>query len=100
MITISQCATIICSASLLLAWSAPAKADETLAAATSCGSLTKLERRIVDKANRGMPELRRFVSMTHFIYGVDMIDVTESLDKWRANATCATNVAEAAQKHE
>lgn len=100
MITISRCATIACSVSLSLVWFAPVQAQETPAQTPTCAPLTSLERRIVAKADQGVPALRRFVWMTHYIYGVDMIDVAESLDKWRANVVCAANVAEVVQKHE
>lgn len=96
--TICRYAIIACTAGLLLAGAAPAMAQNANVAATSCAPLTNVQRRIVDKADQGVPALRHFVGMTHFIYGIDMIDVAESLDQWRASAACTTKVAEASQK--
>ena len=98
MITTRHCAAVAVCVNLLLAWSAPASAEEAVVGTAACASPTKLERRIVEKAEQGMPALRRFVSMTRFIYGVDMIDVADSLDTWRANMSCATTVAAVQQQ--
>jgi hypothetical protein len=98
MITTRHCAAIATGVNLLLVCSTPARAEETQIGMTSCAPATNLQRRIVEKAEQGMPALRRFVSMTRFIYGVDMIDVTNSLDKWRAGSGCASIVAEASQQ--
>ena len=98
MITTCHCVVVAVCINLLLAWSAPASAEGAVVGTAACAPLTKLERRIVDKADHGMPALRRFVSMTRFIYGVDMIDVADSLDKWRANMSCATTVAAVQQQ--
>ena len=100
MITTRHCAAIAIAAgvNLLLVCSAPANAEETQVGMTSCSAATNLQRRIVEKAEQGMPALRRFVSMTRLIYGVDMIDVAGSLDTWRAGSACTSIVAEAPQQ--
>jgi hypothetical protein len=64
-------------------------ADEGRVAATSCRALSSVHQRIVDKAAEGIDPLRRFAHMTRFIYGIDMFDIAQSLDDWRATAACA-----------
>ena len=67
-------------------------------AAPACGSVSPIERRIVDRADNGeVDALRVFVQRTSIIYGVDMIDVRDHLDQWRASVECQKQVA-AAQK--
>jgi hypothetical protein len=84
---------------LCLGLAAPAQAaDEASVAATSCRPLTNLQQRIVDKSELGVGDLRRFVERTRMIYQVSMFDVAESLDAWRAAATCAKQVADARPK--
>jgi hypothetical protein len=97
MITTRHCAAIAIAAgvNLLLVCATPANAEESQVGMSSCTPATNLQRRIVDKAEQGMPALRRFVSMTRLIYGVDMIDIGNSLDKWRASTACTSIVAEA-----
>ena len=67
--------------------------------ASSCKSVTSVQRRIVEKADQGIGSLRAFVGMTKFIYGVDMVDVQDSLDTWRAAVQCQ-QVAQAAAEAE
>jgi hypothetical protein len=65
-------------------------------AAPACGSVSPIERRIVDRADNGeVDALRAFVRRTSIIYGVDMIDVRDSLDQWRAAIECQKQVAAA-----
>ena len=68
--------------------------------ASSCKSVTSVQRRIVERADQGIESLRAFVGMTKFIYGVDMIDVQASLDTWRAAVECQKQVAQAAAEAE
>ena len=78
---------------------APASAaDPSRVDAAPCKTLSNVQQRIVDKADHGIAPLRHFVHMTKFIYGIDMHDVAESLDTWRAGASCAKRVAELAPK--
>lgn len=71
-----------------------AAADETLAAtgaASACGParVTRLQQRLVDKADQGAPELVRFIHRTRMIYQLDVYEVAKSLDGWRAASRCA-----------
>jgi hypothetical protein len=89
----------ICAAigAALCVFAVPASANSQVDVATaSCQPLATLQQRIVDNADQGMDALRRFVWRTKFIYGVDMIDVRESLDAWRARKACARQVTHAA----
>jgi hypothetical protein len=63
--------------------------------AAICGSVTSVERRIVEHADQGMGSLRSFVGMTTVVHGIDMWDVKESLDSWRAAVRCQDDVAAA-----
>lgn len=97
----SRCAPIAITILLCLGNAAPAgAADESRVAATSCKALSSLQQRIVDKADQGIDALRRFVWRTRPIYDIDMLDIAESLDGWRAAASCAKQVADAAPKQE
>ena len=69
------------------AWADPSTA--------ACGSVTNVQRRIVEHADQGMESLRNFVEMTNFVHGIDMVDVEDSLDTWRAAVTCRNEVAAA-----
>lgn len=64
-------------------------------AATGCGSLTGVQRRIVEHADLGMEPLRAYVNMTAIVHGINMTDVVESLDAWRTTARCQEQVAAA-----
>jgi len=97
----SQCAPIAITILLCLGNAASVSAaDQPQVAATSCKPLSSVQKRIVDKADHGIDELRNFVWMTHLIYGIGMLDVAESLDGWRAAASCGKQVADAASKQE
>ena len=64
-------------------------------AAPECGRVTPVERRIVERANGDVAALRSFVGMTAIIYGINMVDVRDNLDKWRAAVECRNQVAAA-----
>ena len=64
-------------------------------AAPACGTVTPVERRIVDRANGEVESLRSFVGLTAWVYGINMIDVRDNLDKWRAAVECHAQVAAA-----
>ena len=98
-IIISRCAPAAFIVAFGFGGVAPASAaDGTRAAAPSCTALSNVQQRIVEKADQGIVPLRHFVHMTKFIYDIDMFDVAESLDGWRAGASCAKRVAELAPK--
>jgi hypothetical protein len=59
-------------------------ADDRQAAASPCPGLSSIQQRIVAKSDEGIGALRQFVWRTKFIYGIDMFDVRERLDGWRA----------------
>lgn len=75
-------------------------ADESRFATTDCKALPGLQRRIVEKADQGVDALRRFVFRTRSVYQLDMSELAQSLDKWRAAARCADHVADATQPRE
>jgi len=66
-------------------------------AAPACGAVSPVERRIVERANGEVESLRSFVGLTAIVYGVNMVDVRENLDKWRAAVECRAQVAAAEQ---
>jgi hypothetical protein len=57
--------------------------------------VSPVERRIVERANGEVDSLRSFVGLTAIVYGVNMVDVRENLDKWRAAVECRAQVAAA-----
>jgi len=64
-------------------------------AAPDCGSVSPAERRIVEHANGDVGVLRAFVDRTAIIYGLNMVDVRDNMDKWRATLVCREQVAAA-----
>ena len=68
-------------------------------AAPACDSVSQIQRRIVEHADGGgdVAVLRTFVWRTSIIYGTNMIDVQEKLDKWRAAVECRKQVAAAGE---
>ncbi len=64
-------------------------------AAPTCASVTPVERRIVERANGEVDSLRSFVNLTNITYGVNMNDVRDHLDQWRAAVDCHNQVAAA-----
>ena len=66
-------------------------------AAPSCGSVTPLERRIVERANDDVGALRTFVRLTAIVHGVNMVDVRDNIDQWRAAVDCSKVAAAAAR---
>lgn len=61
-----------------------------------CGSVTSLQKRIVERADLGVEALRSFVWTARVVHGIDMRDVKSGLDAWRATVTCQQEVAAAA----
>lgn len=66
-----------------------------LAEPPSCGAVSPVERRIVERANGEIESLRSFVGLTAIVYGINMNDVRQDLDKWRAAVECRRQVAAA-----
>jgi len=64
-------------------------------AAPTCVTVTPVERRIVERANGEVESLRSFVNLTSIVYGINMIDVRDHLDEWRAAVDCHNQVAAA-----
>jgi len=62
-------------------------------AAPACGSVTSIERRIVEHADGDVGVLRAFVDRISIIYGLNMIDVRDNLDQWRATLVCRQQLA-------
>ena len=68
--------------------------------ANPCPSVTHVQRKLVERADQGIESLRSYVWRTDSVYGVDMTDVRQSLDGWRAAIACQEQVAQAAAKVE
>ena len=64
-------------------------------AARSCGSVTGVERRIVERSEQGVEALRSYVWTTRSVHGIDMQDVKDSLDAWQATVSCQKQMAAA-----
>jgi hypothetical protein len=64
-------------------------------AAPGCDSVSPVARRIVEHADGDVDVLRAFVWRTSRVNGVNMIDVEDNLDKWRAAIECHRQVAAA-----
>jgi hypothetical protein len=66
------------------------------AASTSCATVTPVQRRIVERADQGdIDSLRGFVGVMAYVHGIDMVDVRDHLDAWRAAVACHKQLAEA-----
>ena len=65
------------------------------AAPQACASVTQVERRIVERAKGDVDSLRQYVGMTAIVYGVNMFDVRDHLDAWRAAVACHEQLAAA-----
>jgi len=74
------------------AWADP------VATAADCGSITSVQRHIVERADQDMTALHDYVRMTTLIHGIGMAEVADSLDGWRAIARCRDEAAVAAAK--
>lgn len=68
--------------------------------AASCGQLTFVQRRVVEKADQGMDALRQYVFVTRGTHNLYLMDVALVLDDWRAKARCAEQAATADAKPE
>ena len=71
---------------------------ESAQAAPACASVSQIERRIVERADAAgddVAPLRDFVWRTSVTTHVNMVDVRQHLDKWRAAVECQRQVAEA-----
>ena len=66
-------------------------------AAPACGSVTPVERRIVEHANGDLESLRSYVWRTDIVHHVNMVDVRQHLDQWRAAVDCRNQAAAAEQ---
>ena len=66
------------------------------AAPTSCASVSPVAQRIVQRAEGDVDSLRTFVRTTAIVHGVNMVDVRENLDAWRAAVECRRQMAAAA----
>jgi hypothetical protein len=62
----------------------------------SCGSVTSLQKRVVERADQGIESLRSFVWTARVTHGIGMQDVIAGLDRWRAAVNCQKDVAAAA----
>jgi hypothetical protein len=82
-LSIGTVAALGCSA----AWADPS--------AATCGGVTSLQRRVVEHADEGMSSLHGFVQTMNIVHGLDMTEVKESLDTWRAAVTCQKEAAAA-----
>ena len=82
----------LCIVGTLLASTASQAQD----AQRACGSVTSLQRRVVERADEGIESLRSFVWTTRAVHGIGMEDVKTGLDTWRATVTCQKEVAAAA----
>jgi len=60
-----------------------------------CGSVTVMQRRVVERADLGMEALRSYVWSARAVHGMDMYDVKSGLDGWRATITCQREAAAA-----
>ncbi|MFL6698069.1 MAG: hypothetical protein ACJ8GJ_12940 [Vitreoscilla sp.] len=81
-----------CIAGTLLASSASQAQDVQPA----CGSVTSLQKRVVERADQGIESLRSFVWTARVTHGIEMEDVRTGLDTWRAALTCQKEAAAAA----
>ena len=86
----------LCLAAATLACTAASAQDD----ASKCPSVTAIQRRIVERADQGMDSLRSYVRSTAYTFGIEMTDVKESLDNWRAAVVCQERVARAATKED
>ena len=82
----------VCIAGTLLACTASQAQD----AQRTCGSVTFLQKRIVDRADQGIETLRAFVWSRRGTYGIGMEDDKAGLDTWRAAVVCQKEGAAAA----
>lgn len=65
------------------------------AAPSSCASVSPVAQRIVQRAEGDVDSLRTFVRTTAIVHGVNMVDVRENLDNWRAAVECRRQMAAA-----
>ena len=82
----------VCIAGTLLASTASQAQDVP----RDCGSVTSLQRRVVERADQGIEALRSFVWTARVTHGIGMEDVKTGLDTWRATVSCQQEVAAAA----
>ena len=73
-----------------------ADADDAAPTVGACHVPTALQRRLVAKADEGMEPLRKFIDGRRAILHLDMKEVVDSLDGWRADIACVRQ-AEAAR---
>ena len=62
-------------------------------AAPACPSVSSVQSRIVEHANGDIEALRAFVWKTAIVYRINMVDVRDNLDAWRAAVDCRSQAA-------
>ena len=65
------------------------------AAPPPCASVSPVALRIVQRAEGDVDSLRTFVRTMAIVHGVNMVDVRENLDAWRAAVECRRQMAAA-----
>lgn len=65
--------------------------------ATSCGQLTFVQKRVVEKADQGIDALRQYLFVTRGMHNLYIMDVALVLDDWRAKARCKEPAVAAAE---
>jgi hypothetical protein len=88
-VTVAGVGTFLC-----VSLAGPATAAEP--GVVSCKPISHVQRRVVEKADQGMQPLRQYVTITRSIHQLDMMEVAESLDAWRASARCLKQAEESA----
>ncbi len=64
----------------------------------ACPYVSSIQRRIVEHADQGMDSLRGYVWGTERTFGINMDDVRNNLDSWRAAVQCRKELARAESK--
>ena len=67
------------------------------AAPATCAAVSPVAQRIVQRAEGDVESLRTFVRTMAIVHGVNMVDVRENLDAWRAAVECRKQMAAAEQ---
>jgi len=93
MLSLSQrFAVVYLGAALSLSLPGPSSAADE----ATCKPLRPMQAAVVEHADQGVDALRRYVFISRGVHQLDMMEVAESLDAWRAEARCAKRVAERA----
>jgi hypothetical protein len=91
----SHCIACAALAGVLSAVASGPVAAADAVSSLACQAPTAKQARLVAKADEGVDVLRNFVFSRRHVMQVDLMEVGESLDKWRAGIECA-RLAEAA----